>query len=172
MYPIVSSYVENGKAIDKEFIDKAINLFGQTFPEARYDYNIMMNRICFYTDAETTEQYQQVNAIVYRYFRITGCSSSIPIVDPQSQNMMGTATNTQVIVVYNNHTKNLNVLKTTFPKLATIKTDEEGIINFLDENNRPVIIVNVKSQDRIEAAIRKLATLKKLDPGKVFIPLN
>ena len=52
-FTMVASYIEEGKVIDKEFTDKAIKLFEQTFPEAMYDYNILMNRINFYTDAET-----------------------------------------------------------------------------------------------------------------------
>ena len=86
--------------------------------------------------------------------------------------MMATTTNTQVIIIYKNNSKNLEALKSKFPQLATIQTEQEGIINFLDEKNRPVIIINVHSEDRIEAGIKILASSKKLDPTKVFIPIN
>jgi len=171
IYPMVTEYVENGKQLDSAFIEKAIIAFEEKFPGAAYDYQNLMSRINLYTDAENSVQYNTVLSSINKHFKVTGCWGSYPISDPQTLDMISQAKNTQVFVIHTNHDKNFELLKARFPQLKDIKAAETGVISFMDDRKRPVIIINVKGIDTVERGVRVLAQNKKMDPTQIFTPV-
>lgn len=172
IYPLVKLYVDNYKTIDKGFIRKAISIFEEQFPDAAYEFNNLFNQMNFYTDANDNEQYRNIKNTVNRYYRVSGCQSSYPIADPQSLDLANTSSGTQLFIIYTNKTQNFGELKKIFPELGTVDESGEGIISFIDKNKRPVVIVNVNDDTRIDAAFKKMAEIKKISPGLSFNTLN
>ena len=172
IYIPVAEYIAQGKTIDKDFIEKAITLFSQKFPDAIYDRQIQLNRVNLYTDADNNDQYGQINNVIRKYYNISSCSGSYPIADPQGLDMVSSSAGTQFFIIHANHSKNYEALRTKFPQMKSMQADKEGIINFFDEKRRPVIIVNVRDMSRLDKGIAKLAASKKMDPAQPFTSLE
>jgi hypothetical protein len=172
IYPLVTSYVEHGKTMDKPFIDSAINLFVATFPDAIYDYKCLMNRVNLYTDASNHEQYEHISSLLRKYYRISSCSGSYPINDPLSLDMLNTSTGTQCFIVYGNQDKNYELLKSKYPQLSTLSAAQEGVYSFTDDKKRPVIVINVSDIDRIDAGLKTMSKAGKIKPEKIFTAIR
>jgi hypothetical protein len=171
IYPMVEEYISSGKQIDKAFIDKAIIIFGNTFPDAASDYKNLFNRINLYTDADNNEQYQNIFSTVNKHFRVTGCWGSYPIADTQTTTLIEKANNTLLFVIYTNNDKNTTYLKSIYPQLVTMQPVQYGIFNFIDDKKRPVIIINAKTMEGVDAALKKLSKKGSLKKDEPFIPL-
>jgi hypothetical protein len=172
LYPLVKMYIENFKTIDRSFIKKAIATFETQFPDAAYEFNNIFNQVNFYTDANDNEQYRNIRNTLNRYYRVSGCHSSYPIADPQSLDMANKSSGTQLFIIHENKAENFSALKKIFPELDAVNESEESIISFIDKNKRPVVIVNVNNDSRIEAAFKKMTQIKKISPGLSFNTLN
>lgn len=162
LYPLVKTYIENDKRIDRRFITSAIELFEKQFPDAAYEYNNLFNKMSVYTDATNNEQYRNIMNTVNRHYRVTSSQSSYPITDPQSLSLADNSDGTQLFIIHTNKQENLVALKRIFPELDNVKAEEESVISFMDKMNRPVVVVNVKDASRIEAALKKMAETKKI----------
>jgi hypothetical protein len=172
IYPLVQQYIEDGRTLDNDFIKKAITIFKETFPGAIYDYNVLLNRVNFYTDADNGKQYQQVYSILSKQFNISSCEGAYPIADPQAQDIMKQSVSTQLFLVYTHNAKNYAALKKAFPQIKNMRPDKEGIISFIDSKKRPVIIMNVKGIGRLNNGLSVIAKAKKMNPDKMFMPLK
>ncbi|MBL7717233.1 MAG: hypothetical protein JNL72_00245 [Flavipsychrobacter sp.] len=172
LYPMVKDYVENLRTIDRRFITSAIRIFDEQFPEAAYEYQNLFNKMYFYTDAGSSDEYQGIMNTLGRYYRITSCYSSYPITDPQSLAMAGSNQGTQLFIVHTNQAQNFSALRKLFPELMAVNEHEEGIISFFDKEKRPVIIMNVKDASRIEYALKKMTETKKISAGLSSVSLN
>lgn len=172
LYPLVKLYIENFKTIDRSFVKKAITIFEEQFPDAAYEFNNLFNQMNFYTDANSTEQYRSIKNTLNRYYRVSGCHSSYPIADPQSLDMANNSNGTQLFIIHTNRSQNFDALKRIFPELSSVNESEESIISFIDKQKRPVVILNVDSDTRIDAAFKKLTEMKKISQGLSFNSLN
>jgi hypothetical protein len=172
LYPLVKLYIDNFKTIDRSFVKKAISIFETEFPDAAYEFNNLFNQMNFYTDANSSEQYRNIKNTLNRYYRVSGCHSSYPIADPQSLDMANKSSGTQLFIIHTNKTQNFSELKKIFPELNTVDESGESIISFIDKNKRPVVIVNVKDDTRIDAAFKKMTEIKKISQGLSFNTLN
>jgi hypothetical protein len=172
LYPLVTGYIERGKTVDKAFVAEAIKLFAATFPNSIFEYKTMLNRINLYTDADNDAQYRTVTNTLNKYFNINGCAGSYPIADPQALELIDQSANTQLFLVYANHTKNYEALKTKFPQIKNEQPEKEGIISFFDSRQRPVVIVNAHGMERLDAAIAALSGIGKMNKDRMFTALE
>jgi hypothetical protein len=172
LYPMVKGYIDNFKTIDRRFINSAITIFEQQFPDAAYEYDNIFNKVNFYTDASDNEQYRSIMNLMNRYYRVSSSHSSYPISDEQSIALAANSAGTQFFIIHTDHKKNFDALRNLFPQLVTTNETEEGIISFIDEDKRPVVIMNVKDISRVEAAFRRMAETKKISISLSSIALN
>lgn len=172
LYPLVKLYVDNFKTIDRSFVKKAIAIFEEQFPEAAFEFNNLFNQMNFYTDANSTEQYRNIKNTLNRYYRVSGCHSSYPIADPQSLDMASNSIGTQLFVIHTNRSENFGALKRIFPELSSVNESEESIISFIDKQKRPVVIVNVNNDARIDAAFKKMTEIKKISQSLSLLSLQ
>ncbi|MBX2905056.1 MAG: hypothetical protein KF744_03405 [Taibaiella sp.] len=172
IYPLVRSYIAEGRAIDRSFVKKAIALFEKTFPKAPYAYASLFNSINFYTDAVDHVQYRTIYKPLESRFRITSSSGSYPITDKTSLEQLGSSTGPQLIVVHTNHKVNWAMLKEQFPEMVDLNAADEGIISFIDGKKRPVTIINVHSLPQLNEAFDLLLELKEINPSRKFTPLR
>jgi len=172
IYPLVRSYIAEGKTIDKSFIKKAIVLFEKTFPQAPYAYTSLFNSIHFYTDAIDHGQYRTIYRGFESRFRVTSNYASYPLDDKQSIEFISSSTGTQLIVVHANHKVNWNILRKEFPEMANLNDDDYGIISFIDDKKRPIVVVNVHDVSQLDEAFALLVKLKQINPSQKFTPLR
>ena len=172
LYPMVRSYIVEGRTRDRSFVKKAIAVFEKTFPHAPYEYASVLNSVHFYTDATEHAQYESIYNSVARHMRITSCYGSYPIADKQSAEQLSSAGGTQLLVVHTNHTANWEVLKREFPQMAGLDPDDDGIISFIDNKRRPVIVVNVHGIGLLDDAIARMKAQGYINTDRKFTPLR
>ena len=170
LYPLTSQYLEDQKPMDKAFVLKAIALFKQTFPEALYDIDALMMRSDLYFEDDSTEIVDEMINTLDNTFRIYMSNTSIPIDDPASIENLKSSEHTQVLVIHKNQAKNLKLLKTLFPELKKLPKQANLLVSFLDEKNRPVIIVLAENAAKASEGIRLLKKKGKIDPKQLWQP--
>jgi hypothetical protein len=172
IYPMVKEYIGSSRTIDAAFVQKAIQLFEREFPDAIYNYQNLLNSVSFYTDAEDHDQYERISGSLQQNFRVTSINSSYPILHKVSQDRMRRSEETQFIIVHTGHADNFKALRDQFPELKAVDETKEQLITFRDSRNRPVIVIAVKDESRIPAALKLMADRKKYDPEKMIVPIH
>lgn len=168
IYPLVKEYMQTAKPLDSIFVVKAIALFSERFPSAYKSYSNLMNRVNLYTDASGGTEFGSINNMVNRYFRVTSSYGSYPIAE--AMNQLDQATGTQFFIIHANHAANLKLLAARFPQLKNVSPTQEAVISFFDKQKRPVIVINVKNEKRIDDALKLMVLQKEMsDEFKVSV---
>ncbi|MNJ84597.1 hypothetical protein D3C87_20540 [compost metagenome] len=167
LYPMIEEYLSNGKQLDQEFVNKAIDLFAATFPNSLTDYAILMNRVSIYNDAETGPEINAMRDLIGRYFQMTNSNFSAPILDPISVEMLKNNESTQLIVIDKNHAATMKELKKVFPQLAKVKPVSNSVLSFRDTKNRAVIIIYAVDKNGVDQLLKEMKTKKYFDKTTV-----
>ena len=170
LYPLVKKYLDAGKAIDSDFVDKAINVFATLFPKAPSDYDLLFNSINLYMDDGSDEKRKLMTASLYKHFNVSSCNTSYPLLDPVSLNLLENSPATQLIIITENETANLAKLYELFPDLKKVlkeKAAGEFIAEVQEAKGRVVLVVKIKEVAALEKAfllLRKQQYMEKDAP--------
>lgn len=167
MYPMIEEYLSNGKQLDKDFVNKAIELFGATFPNSLTDYAILINRVAVYCNVETGQEVSEVRGLIGRYFQMTNSYFSAPILDPRSVEMLKTNESTQLIIIDKDHATTMKTLKKMFPQMAKIKPDSNTVMSFRDAQNRAIIILYAADRNGVDQLLKGMKAKKYFDQTKI-----
>lgn len=170
IYPMVKEYISANRQLGSAFVQRAITLFSNRFPAAYKNYQNLMNKVNIYTDAETQQDFGNINGVIRKYYRVTSSYGSYPIAESMQQ--LEQATGTQFFLVYKDHTANYKLLYDKFPELKKYTPQQEGVISFFDKDKRAVIIVNVKNKSRIDAGMMRMAKAKEMNETQVFVSIE
>ena len=168
LYPLVEAYINNHQQIDKQFIDKSIELFARKFPNSVSDYGILLNRVSIYSDAETDLERADLMNTIGEKFQLSNVNSSSPILDKTSLELLIISTQTQLVIISKNHKDNFNALRKIFPILSKINPTTNSIFSFYDKNNRPIIILFATENKYINDLVKRMETLKYFDTKKII----
>jgi len=168
LYPLVEDYINNNQQIDKQFIDKSIELFAKKFPNSVSDYGILLNRVSIYSDAETDLERADLMNTIGEKFQLSNVNSSSPILDKTSLELLKNSTQTQLVIISKNHKDNFNALRKMFPILSKINPTTNTIFSFYDKNNRPIIILFATENKYINDLVKRMETLKYFDTKKII----
>ena len=102
LYPLVEDYINNHQQIDKQFIDKSIELFARKFPNSISDYGILLNRVSVYSDVENDLERTDLMNIIGERFQLSNVNSSSPILDITSLELLKNSTQTQLVIISKN----------------------------------------------------------------------
>ncbi|MBO9658361.1 MAG: hypothetical protein J7527_06010, partial [Chitinophagaceae bacterium] len=166
VYPLVEEYLDNGKTIDSIFVDRAIELFGKTYPRSVEDYSVLMNNMYLYADGEGSEERLKLRGVIGRYFSTSRYNFSSPVLHEYSIDYLKKTKGTQLIVVDRNQDSTINELKKTLPELDALLKDQRSpnyVVSFYDHTKRPVILVRAESEIFVEKAFRMLKEKQYLD---------
>ncbi|TSJ48024.1 hypothetical protein [Fluviicola chungangensis] len=168
LYPMIEEYIAGNKQIDQDFVNKAIDLFGKTFPNSITDYGILLNRVAIYNDADSGPAIDEVMNGVGKYFQLTNSHFSSPILDPIALEQLKTGDQTQLIIVDRNHQATLKELKKLFPELSKVKMIPNTIYAFFDRKKRPVIMLYATDKTNLDSLLKEMKTRKYLDQTKII----
>lgn len=168
LYPLVSEYIVSNRQMDQEFINKAIDLFGATFPNSITDYGILLNRVSIYSDADDGNSIDQVMNAVGNYFQLTNSYFSSPILDPTALEHLKTGDQTQLIIIDRNHEVTFKALKKFFPELSKVKMTTNKIYAFFDEKKRPVIVLTASDKSNLDLLLKEMKAKKYFDQTKII----
>jgi hypothetical protein len=167
LYPLVSEYIAANRQMDQEFVNKAIDLFGKTFPNSVTDYGILLNRVSIYNDADDGSAIDEVRNGVGKYFQMTSSHFSSPILDPTALEYLKTGDQTQLVIIDRNQEATIKELKKLFPELSKVKMTTNKIYAFFDEKKRPIIILTATDKANLDALLKEMKTKKYFDQTKI-----
>ena len=168
LYPMVEEYLAADKEIDRDFVNRAIELFGTTFPNSITDYGILLNRVSIYCDAETMVEIDGLSKQLALYFQITNRNLSSPILDPTAIGYLKDNEQTQLVIMDRNFEATIKELKKLFPELSKIKMQPDKIYSFFDAKKRPVIILYVTDKGKLPALLKEMKEKKYFDRTKII----
>lgn len=175
LFPMTESYLNEGRAIDQSFVEKAIALFAERFPQSLTDYGILFNQCSVYTDIETNDDRGALLDTIETRFRLSSFSLSAPVLDPKSVEMLQTTPGTQVLVIDRNHQANWAALSGLFPELAALKQQDithSALISFIDKQKRPIVLLFARKESEVKLLVDKMAELGSFDRNQAVQFLN
>ncbi len=168
LYPIIREYIAADKEIDREFVNKAIDLFGEKFPNSLTDYGILINRVSIYCDAETNTELDQLMNSIGTYFQMTNRNLSSPILDPTAVDYLKNDPQTQLVLLDRNQEETIKELKKYFPELSKVKLLPNKIYSFFDSKKRPVIILYAADKSNLDSLLKEMKEKKYFDKTKII----
>ncbi len=164
IYPLVETYLDSNKQLDRTFIYKSIDIFKKTFPNAIYEYEPNFINTNLYFETENELEYNDLQNYLHNYFKIYSSNSSYPLLNTETLNLVKTSPETQVMFVYKNQAQALLKLQTLFPKLIGLHVKKNMLIHFIDKNNRTIIIVKAENIEKAKDGIKLMKNLKEFNP--------
>lgn len=169
IFPLVSRYLSKNKTLDNDFVSEAIQLFGQTFPKAPYDYGIQLNHLTMYSDEEEVRLRNQIKQNLFEQYQVYWLNFSTPIIGTESMTFLKESSGTQFVIVDRNRDKVFETLKIILPKLneITYNLEDDFVINYYDKLNRLIIISNIK-EGETSKLFQALKKQQYMDPKNVY----
>lgn len=170
LYPLVKKYMDTQKTIDKAFIDRAIVLFGEAFPKAITDLDILMNNLNMFSQSEDESFIDSYFTGVRERFRMRSAYFSSPIDSEQSSERFRESNRTKLVVIDNDHAKILSVLQQQFKGLPkNLTTNHSFLTSFYDqETSSTVLIINCKQPSDYDILMDKLKDEKYITYDKII----
>lgn len=167
LFPLVEEYLAANKSIDKDFVNKAVDLFAATFPKCLTDYAILMNRVSIFCDVDSDSEINGVRDQIGKYFQLTNSRMSAPTLDPVSLEILKNEETTQLIIIDRNHAATMKELKKIFPQLSKVKPVNNQVLSFFDAKNRLVTILYVMDKNAMNPLLKDMKTRKYVDREKI-----
>jgi hypothetical protein len=165
IYPLVENYLNENKQIDKNFINKSIEIFSLKFPNANADYSILLNKLYLYYD---NEDESEITIPLRKYFRLSNVSSSSPILHPYSLENLNEDSGNQLIIINENQKSTLGKLKEFYSELSESNFENKPLnLSFFDKKGNAVIILIVNNKMEFENLIEQMNTVKYFDKTKI-----
>lgn len=167
LYPLVSEYIAANRQMDQEFVNKAIDLFGTTFPNSVTDYGILLNRVSIYSNVNDGPGMNDIMGGIGKYFQLTSSRLSSPILDPTSWDYLKTEPNTQLVIIDRNQEATIQEVKKLFPELSKVKMTTNKIYAFFDKQKRAVFILTPADNTNLDLLLKEMKTKKYFDKTKI-----
>jgi len=166
IYPLTEKYLEENKAIDRNFIDEAIKKFEQTFPDSLYEYAPNFNTLNLYT--EELEGNFIFDAL-FTYFNANNVRVSSPMKNISQSSKLQEVDSSFIMLLDKKQKENLDELKKVFPEIKGIEYNQSiQNISFIDAKNRMIIILFINKKEDLASAFEKLAKHKSINKDKLI----
>jgi hypothetical protein len=173
VYPLVVSYLDKGKSVDRAFVNESLALYEKTFPNALYEYNSLFQVYYLLTDVEG------------------GQARNLPrmmrknIVGPMMYEVGDGLTNenidalmayefTKVIVITRDHKKNIEYLKgriNVLNEYESLDSETNWILSCHDAERNPYVFINIQSVDLFEEVTKTLKEAAAIDPKNKILQI-
>ncbi|MDQ2793244.1 MAG: hypothetical protein M3Y12_04445 [Bacteroidota bacterium] len=171
LYPLMTGYVERGQTIDSAFVNQAVGLFDQTFPQAATSYVNLFRNVLYWTNAD---DFQATVQPFRDQFRSTFTYSATPIFN--STKALGRAQSGEVlpvILVTREHAATLRYLRENLPALRKPRLrPEQAFLLTATGPNGPLILVNAHDPAQLATAAKLLAEQAHLNPKQPLVLLK
>lgn len=163
---MVESYFALKKPIDSVFVNEAISIFENNFPNAITEYEFLLTpKLNILINENTDPGY--IYFSINRHFRLVDASIEM-LDDKQAFDKMILEDKTLLIIINDNHIANIEKLKKEFKELSKINFDKSSILSFFDSKGKPVILMYAKEKNDIEELLKKMKTLKYFNKNKII----
>jgi len=171
IYPLVVSYLDEGKSIDSSFIDQSLKIFEETFPNVFYEYHYLFQTYYLLTDVE---DYHGLPKLIMK-----NISSPLmyelgaPIVNDENMDKLIAYDFTKLLIITRDNESTLNYLNNKIAGLERFKDldpKSDFILSFHGADGKAYIVVNLHSIERFETVLERLKAQKAIAPdGPVML---
>lgn len=173
-YPLIVSYLEQGRSVDRPFVTECLDLYEKTFPNALHEYHSLFQVYYLLTDLEGSAarnlprqmRKNLVGPIMYE----VGSGITEENVDAMKRYEF-----TKLIVITRDHRKTLEFLRPRLTVLDTYKDldiESDWILSCHDADRNPYVIVNLQSEERFVDVTKTLEAAKTIDPKNPILHMD
>jgi hypothetical protein len=147
LYPLVKDYLEQKKPVDREFVNRAVELYRQKFPNAPREFSNVMKRVVILTEGKTPAP-GEVQKAARAHFRINSVKQASPASAPESLDLLQKASSTALIVVGQGSESSLSNLSGILPlsksQLSGLKKEKAGrVLCGVGKNGLAFVVLKV-----------------------------
>ena len=170
-YPMVISYLNEGKSIDRAFVNECLALYEKTFPNALYEYHSLFQVYYLLTDvhgdkARTLPRMMRKNIVGPMMYEVGS-----GITDENIDALMAYEF-TKVIVITKDHEKTIKYLRgkiSALNKFDSLDAGKDWILSCHDADRNPYVLINIQSPESFEEVTKKIEAIKTIDPEKPIV---
>ena len=171
IYPLVISYLDEGKSIDQAFVNESLALYEKTFPNALYEYKSLFQIYYLLTDAEGSEARTLARMMRKNIVGPMMYEVGSGITDENIDALMKYEF-TKVIVITKNHEKSIEYLRdkiSALDRFDSLDARADWILSCHDTDHNPYVIINIQSLKTFEEVTKKLKAIGKINPAKPIV---
>jgi hypothetical protein len=171
VYPLVVSYLEQDRSVDKAFVDESLALYARTFPNALTEYDSLFQVYYLLTDIEGRAAHRLPHLIHKNIVGPMMYEVGSGITDENIAALLAYDF-TKVIVITRDNAKTIEYLKGKLGVLDGadgLDAQADWVLSCHDTDGAPYVIVNVQSIETFEEITEKLKAARSFDPEKAVI---
>jgi len=172
MYPLVVSYLNEGRKLDEYFIKQSIKIYGETFPDAHKEFQYLFQNYYLLSD---TKDYPISRMIRKNIASPLMYEKNYPILNEQNIIQLKKYDFTRLIVISKNHINTFDFLRDHIPDLNRVEKldyNSDFVLSFLDDAGKAYIIINLHSMENFTDALELLKSRKMIDSNNPVVHLN
>lgn len=175
IYPLVVSYLDEGKSIDRSFIEQSLKIYQETFPNALYEYHYLLQTYYLLTDVEDYPINNLPNLVIKNIASPMMYEFGNPIINDENMDKLIAYDFAKLLIITKDNESTFSYLKSKIVELKKIEgldLKSDFVLSFHDRNGRAYIIMNLHSIENFEPALKRLKSQKIIDPENPLIKLD
>ena len=174
IYPLAVSYLDEGKSIDRVFVNKCLATYAKTFPNALREYRSLFQAYYLLTDVTGGEEHKLAQVIWRNIVPPMMYEVASGITDDNIEALMAYDF-TKVIVISQDHVRAIEHLRDKIAALREfdgLDVGAEWVLSFHDASGNPYVLINIQSVEAFEDAMKKLKAAERTDPQNAILPVG
>lgn len=170
IYPLLAEYLEQGKAIDENFVGKYLKQYAKNFPSGYLDPNSFLSNVSFLA----TEGFKDHNKLFQMFFEQQSSVRSLgvhtPFFEKESMDKFNSGIDTKMIIITEDNEKTLSEFKKHYAWLKQVTLPRgEFVLHHLNPDGTMLIIVSLDKLDNFGSALEALKAKKLLSKNTEVI---
>lgn len=174
IYPLVVSYLDKGKSVDRAFVNESLAIYEKTFPNALNEYRSLFQAYYLLTDVEGGEAHKLPGVIRKNIVGPMMYEVGSGFTDDNIDALMAYDF-TKVIVITKDHERTIEYLKGKVSVLNGfdgLDAKADWVLSCHDADQNPYVIVNIQSLEAFEEVTKKLKAVEMIDPEKPIVVMG
>ncbi len=164
IYPLVESYLKEGKTIDNDFVEKYIQQYAENFPEGYLEPDNFLTNVSFLADKEFKEHNKLFQIFFQHQQTVRSLHLQTPFFDDEAMSKFNGAINAKVILITEEHLENFEKFADYYPGLKQVDLPAgEYVLHSLLPDGTMLMIVSISNLNSLGKAIEAIKKKKVLD---------
>lgn len=169
LYPLVKTYLDDDKRIDQAFVENAIDVFSNRFPDALRQTKILMNEVQLFANTEIESEIDAIVEALHGNFNLRSMWLSTPIDSEQSVEKFGQELTTKLFIVDSEQSETVSILNDQFSSI-TINTPLNAMdVLFDNESKSALIVLVIDDYAKLKAAMKQLSEIELVEFGRRYM---
>jgi hypothetical protein len=174
VYPLVVSYLDEGKSVDRAFVNECLAIYEKTFPNALNEYRSLFQAYYLLTDAEAGEAHKLPRVVRKNIVGPMMYEVGAGISDENIE-AMNAYEFTKVIVITKDHETTIEYLRgkvSVLNEFDDLDAGADWVLSCHDAERNPYVIVNIQSLETFEEVTKKLKAAAAFDPENAILRIG